>query len=60
MKLSKTLSDKDNPKEETKTKELKIEDLPLWNAQTAVPGKKYRNAHGSIIQKSQSWLKQLQ
>ena len=52
MKLSKTLSDKDNPKEETKIKEEKIEDLSLWNAQTAVPGKKYRNAHGSIIQKS--------
>tara|TARA_R100001440_G_scaffold33069_2_gene51962 strand:+ start:14908 stop:15066 length:159 start_codon:yes stop_codon:yes gene_type:complete len=52
MKLSKTLSDKDNPTEETKTKELKIEDLPLWNAQTAEPGKKYRNAQGSIIVKS--------
>ena len=36
MKLSKTLSDKDNPKEKTKTKEEKIEDPPLWNAQTAV------------------------
>lgn len=48
MKLDKTLSDKDNPKKET----VKIEDLPLWNAQTAIPGKKYRNAQGSIIVKS--------
>lgn len=48
MKVSETLIKKDNQK----PKEEKIEDLEMWNSNTAIPGVKYRTPEGAIVVKS--------